>query len=101
MKGTKMMIPVLITTDNTKRGVFFGYINPEDSSKDEIRSEQVQMCVYWSKNVHGVLGLAANGPSDECRVTAPVKSGLIKGVTFVAEASETAAKAWKSQPWRN
>ena len=96
---SKKLIPVLITTDSTKRGVFFGYINPEDATKDEIRAEQVQMCVYWSSDVRGVLGLAANGPSSFCRVTAPVKAGVIKGVTLVAEASEKAAQAWKSQPW--
>jgi len=98
MKDNK--VPVLITTDNTKRGVFFGYINPEDADKENIYAEQVQMCVYWATEVHGVLGLAANGPTSGCRVTAPVKSGHIKGVTFVAEASPKAVKAWAAQPWK-
>jgi dTDP-4-dehydrorhamnose 3,5-epimerase-like enzyme len=93
------LIPVLITTDNTKRGVFFGWINPEDSNKDEIRAEKVQMCVYWSASVKGVLGLAAHGPDRQSKVTAPVKSGVIKGVTLVCEASEEAVKAWERQPW--
>jgi len=92
-------IPVLITTDKDKRGVFLGYIDPEDAGKDDIKAENIQMCVYWSADVHGVLGLAANGPTKGCRIGPPVKSGLIKGVTFIAEASEKAVKAWKEQPW--
>jgi len=94
-------IPVLITTDNTKRGVFFGWIKPEDSDKETITAEKVQMCVYWSTAVKGVLGLAAHGPDRTSKVTAPIKVGTIKGVTFVAEASEEAVKAWEKQPWGN
>ena len=93
------MIPVLITTDKDKRGVFFGYINAEDVSKDELRAEQVQMCVYWSRDVGGVLGLAAGGPTKTCRVSAPAPAGYIKGITLIVEASEEAVAAWKLQPW--
>lgn len=92
-------IPVLITTDKDKRGVFFGYIDPEDANKDEIRADEIQMCVYWNTETHGVLGLAAQGPKKGCRVSPPVKSGIIKGVTLVVEASEEAVKSWKKQPW--
>lgn len=92
-------IPVLITTDKDKRGVFFGYINPDDAEKDNMRVTDVQMCVYWCTDVHGVLGLAATGPIKGCRISKPVKSGLIKGVTLVAECSKEAVKAWKSMPW--
>ena len=96
---TSEKIPVLITTNKDLRGVFFGYIDPEDADKESFRAEQVQMCVYWSQNVCGVLGLAATGPLKGCRVTPPVKAGNIKGVTFVAECSKEAVKAWKSTPW--
>lgn len=30
----KNKIPVLITTDNTKRGVFMGFIDPKDADKE-------------------------------------------------------------------
>lgn len=92
-------IPVLITTDKDKRGVFFGYIDPQDADKDTMRVTDVQMCVYWSADVHGVLGLAATGPIKGCRITKPAKAGVIKGVTMVAECSEEAVKAWKKTPW--
>lgn len=93
------LIPVLITTDSTKRGVFFGYIDPKDIDKETLRAEKVQMCIYWSAGVKGVLGLAANGPDSKSRVSAPVIAGTIKGVTLVVECSDKAVAAWKSQPW--
>jgi len=94
-------IPVLITTDKDKRGVFFGYIKEGDETKEELESFDVQMCVYWSEEVRGVLGLASGGPNKDCRVTAPVARGLIKGVTLVCECSPEAVLAWKAQPWRD
>lgn len=97
MSGGK--IPVLITTNKDLRGVFFGYINQEDADKETMRVEDVQMCVYWSANVCGVLGLAATGPLKGCRVTKPAKAATVKGVTLVAECSKEAVKAWKSTPW--
>lgn len=96
---TAKKIPVLITTNKDLRGVFFGYIDFEDADKDTIYAEDIQMCVYWSANVCGVLGLAASGPLKGSRVTQPVKRGKIKGVTLVAECSKEAVKAWKSVPW--
>lgn len=98
-KSKKDLIPVLITTDNTKRGVFFGYINPADVEKTTLRVEEAQMCVYWSRDVRGVLGLASDGPSKESRVTKPTKAGTISGVTLIVEASDEAVKRWKSCPW--
>ncbi len=103
MSNKSEKIPVLITTDNTKRGVFFAYVDSEDAMKgdENIIAEEVQMCVYWDTETRGVLGLAANGPTKNCRITSPVKKALIKGVTFIAEVSKDAVKKWKSEPWSN
>ncbi len=92
-------IPVLITTNKDLRGVFFGYIDPEDADKEMMRVTDVQMCIYWSENTHGVLGLAATGPVKGCKVSPPAKAGTIRGVTLVAECTKEAVKAWKSMPW--
>ena len=94
-------LPVLITTDKDKRGVFFAYVNPDDVYEDNIRAHLIQMCLYWGADVKGVLGLAATGPTSSCRVSKPVPSGIIKGVTLVCEASEEAVSAWKKQPWKS
>lgn len=92
-------IPVVITTDKDRRGVFFGFINQEDIDKDKLRIEEVQMAVYWSNNVRGVLGLAATGPDEKSRISKPVKAGTIDGITAILECSDEAVAAWKSCPW--
>lgn len=97
----KNKVAVLITTDNTKRGVFMGFINPNDSEKETIEAEEVRMAVYWSADVRGVIGLAANGPSKDCRITPAAKKATIKGVTAVLEMSDEALKAWRKEPWKN
>lgn len=97
-------VPVLITTDNTKRGVFMGWIDEKDCElplKEELEAREVRMCVYWSTDVKGVLGLAANGPSANCRISPAVKKAMIKGVTHISEISEEAVKAWRKEPWKN
>lgn len=96
----KGKVPVLITTDSTKRGVFMGFINPEDSDKETLEAEELRMAVYWSTDVKGVLGLASTGPSKNCRISAAAPKAVLKGVTAVVEISEEALKAWRKEPWK-
>lgn len=93
-------IPVLITTDNAKRGVFMGFIDPKDADKETLEAEEVRMAIYWSSDVRGVIGLAANGPSKSCRISPAAKKAVIKGVTAVLELTDEALKAWRSEPWK-
>ena len=93
-------VPALITTDNTKRGVFMGFIDPKDADKETIEAEEVRMAVYWSADVKGVLGLANTGPSKKCRITAAAKKATLKGVTAVIEISDEALAAWRKEPWQ-
>jgi hypothetical protein len=97
MSKTKL-IPVVITTDKDRRGVFFGYINPEDVDKNKLRIEQVQMCIAWN-DTHGVLGLASTGPNPKCRITKPVPAGTIDGITAILEATKTAEREWHKCHW--
>jgi hypothetical protein len=105
MKGNYMaskegLIPVLITTDKDKRGVFFGYIKEEDANKDPISVVGAQMAVFWSASVHGVLGLAVNGPNTECRISPHNdQEFLIPGVTLVAKVTAKAEKEWLKNYW--
>lgn len=92
-------IAALITTDNTKRGVFMGLIDPEDSEKDIITAEEVRMAVYWPSDVHGVVGLAAKGPTSGCRISPAAKRATLKGVTAVMEVTDEALAAWRKEPW--
>lgn len=93
MKNKK--IPLVITTEH--RGVFFGYGTP--TTEKTIRLEDAQMCVAWSADVRGVVGLAANGPTKNCKIGPVAPAIILQGVTAVMEVSKEAEKAWKAQPW--
>ena len=97
MKNEK--IAVLVTTDNTKRGVFAGFINPADADKQTMDIEELRMAVYWSADMHGVLGLASMGPSKTCKISKAVKKATLQGVTAVVELSDEALKNWRKEPW--
>lgn len=86
--------PVLVTTD--KRGVFFGYTTAPDA--DPIRLTQCRLVVRWV-GTHGFLGLAANGPTKECRIGPAAPSASLRGVTCVAECSPEAVQAFEDGPW--
>lgn len=97
----KNKVPVLITTDSSKRGVFMGFINPNDANKETLEAEEVRMAVYWSADVRGVIGLAAKGPTKDCRISAAAKKATLKGVTAVLEITEEALAAWRKEPWKS
>lgn len=89
---------VLVTTD--KRGVFFGYLielNPEISV---IKLAKCRMVVSWDAATRGVVGLAATGPTDGCRITAPAgDESALNGVTGVFGVTEAAAARFEAGPW--
>jgi len=88
--------PVVVTTE--RRGVFFGILQG-DRHASSVDLADAQMCVTWSADVQGVLGLAATGPTKECRVTRPVPLITLPGVTAVMDATTEAVKAWQARPW--
>lgn len=87
--------PLVVTTEH--RGVFFGWGVP---TKDKtIELTKAQMCVYWSSDIGGVLGLASSGPSGKCRISPAIPKITLQAVTSVMEASKEAVKAWEQKPW--
>lgn len=58
--------PVLVTTAH--RGVFFGYATATEGNTIKLRAGR--LCIYWSADVKGFMGLASSGPSDACRIAA-------------------------------
>ena len=86
-------VPVVVCTE--KRGVFFGWAIDKDARP--IKLTGMRMCLYWSENVGGVLGLAEVGPLSGCKISRQVTGeSTIEFVTVVMEASADAAEAWKS-----
>jgi len=88
-------IPIIVTT--SYRGVFFGYAKP--TTNTTVRLEKARMCVYWSADVNGITGLAANGPSKSCRIGPSAPAITLHGVTAIMEVSHEAEALWNQQPW--
>ncbi len=88
---------VVVTTTN--RGVFFGYIAPDDRTKDPLDVSQCRNCIYWSKETKGFLGLSSTGPAKGSRVGPAAALVTLKGITSVSDASPEAVKAWESGQW--
>lgn len=86
---------VLVTTAH--RGVFFGYASKTDG--ETIKLKKSRLCVYWSADVKGFMGLAANGPTANCRIGPPADIEL-RNITAVLEVTPLAVKAWESAPWK-
>ena len=93
-KKTTTGRPVLVTTAH--RGVFFGYAR--DTDGDTITLRGGRLCIYWSRDVRGFMGLAANGPTASCRI-GPAATITLRDITAVVEVTEAAVMAWEAAPW--
>lgn len=85
---------VIVTTAH--RGVFFGYAT--DTDGDTIELKRARLCVYWSADVKGFMGLASGGPTKTCRI-GPAADITLRSITAVVDVSEAAVKAWEAAPW--
>ncbi len=87
---------VLVTTAH--RGVFFGYATKTNG--ETIALKQARLCVYWSADVKGFMGLAANGPSESCKIGPPADITL-RNITAVVECRPIATARWEQAPWKS
>lgn len=87
-------IPVVVTTE--KRGVFFGYAT--EVKKEQMSLRAARLCVYWSADCKGFMGLGAKGPTKSCKIGPPANITVFD-ITSVVECSPEAAKAWEAAPW--
>jgi hypothetical protein len=86
---------VVVTTEH--RGVFFGYATNTDG--DPITLKRARLCLYWSADVKGFMGLAAGGPTSGCRIGPAVDEIELRKITSVIAVTPEAAKRWESAPW--
>lgn len=93
-KSTTKERPVLVTTAH--RGVFFGYAKKTDG--ETIKLARARLCVYWSSDCKGFMGLAANGPTKSCKIGPPADIEL-RNITSVSEVTADAEKAWLAGAW--
>lgn len=85
---------VLVTTAH--RGVFFGYAG--ETRGDTIELKRARLCVYWSADVRGFMGLASGGPTSTCKIGPPADIEL-RNITSVVEVTPEAEKRWNEARW--
>ena len=85
---------VLVTTAH--KGVFFGYA--KETSGPTIKLRSARLCVYWTTDLRGFMGLASDGPSKGCRI-GPAADIELRDITSIVEVSEKAIAKWESAPW--
>ena len=91
---------VVVTTDSTRRGVFCGELVSGDIVSGNVTLINAQMCVYWSQETKGVLGLASQGPQSGSRVTPVIPRIELNGVTSIMDMQDKAVETWRNCPWR-
>lgn len=94
MKKTNQERAVIVTT--THRGVFFGYAGDVDGETIQLRA--ARLCVYWSADLRGFMGLASHGPSKSCRI-GPAANITLRNITSVVEVSPEAEAKWQAASW--
>ncbi len=85
---------VLVTTQH--RGVFFGYATKTDGPTIKLRNGR--LCVSWSSDLRGFMGLASAGPSANCKI-GPAADIELRDITSVTEVTEQAVAKWEKAPW--
>lgn len=85
---------VIVTT--VHKGVFFGYAADTDGAT--IALKKARLCVYWSADLRGFMGLATHGPSTGCKI-GPAADITLRDITSVVEVSAEAAERWEKSPW--
>ena len=88
--------PVIVTTAH--RGVFFGYAT--DTAGETITLRRARLCLYWSRDVRGFMGLASTGPTASCRI-GPAADVTLRHITAVLEVTPDATIAWERAPWQS
>lgn len=94
-KTPKLGRPCLVTTAH--RGVFFGYADKTDGETIDLK--RARLCVYWSSDLRGFMGLAASGPGNGCKV-GPAADITLRAITAVVAVSPEAVAKWEAAPWK-
>jgi hypothetical protein len=85
---------VLITTAH--KGVFFGYAT--ETGGDVIHLRAGRLCIYWTSDLRGFMGLASHGPSNSCKI-GPAADIEVRAITSVTEVTPQAVEKWEKAPW--
>lgn len=93
--GTSKGRPVIIST--SQKFTVFGYTTDE-ADAPIVTLLDSRLVVFWSQETKGMWGLAAAGPAEGSRVSAPC-TATFRDVLFMLEVTSEAAKAFEKAPW--
>jgi hypothetical protein len=96
MKASKQSSERAVLVTTVHKGVFFGYA--EDTSGSTIKLRAGRLCVYWSSDLRGFMGLASIGPNSSCKI-GPAVDIEVRDITSVSEVSPGAVAKWEKAPW--
>lgn len=85
---------VVVTTAH--KGIFFGYATDTEGSTIKLRA--ARLCVYWSADLRGFMGLASVGPNSNCKI-GPAADIELRDITSVVEVSPEATQKWEKGFW--
>jgi hypothetical protein len=85
---------VLVTTAH--KGVFFGWATATGGATIKLRD--ARLCIYWSVDLHGFMGLAAQGPNSNCKI-GPKADIELRDITSVSEVTAEATERWEKAKW--
>jgi hypothetical protein len=86
-----------------KRAVVMGYTREtgdEIITRGTVTLSRARMCTYWSKETHGVVGLAAIGPQKGSRIGPEAPGMTLESITAVIDCTDKAVAAWSAEPWQ-
>lgn len=96
MKKTTAVAERAVIATTAHKGVFFGYATETGGSTIKLRA--ARLCVYWSADLRGFMGLASHGPNSNCKI-GPAADIEIRDITSVVEVSPEAVQRWEKSPW--
>ena len=86
--------PVLITTEF--RGVFFGYLADGSKLPRSVTLRNACNVIKWTSDCGGFMGLASDGPTEQCKIGKRVPEITLWKVTSMTPVTENAENTWKS-----
>jgi hypothetical protein len=88
----------MVVIKDKDNAIFCGWAT--DTSSEVVRLRAARQAVYYSRDTHGLLGLAANGPGKDSRIGPPADLE-VRNVTHVIECSPRAVKTWEEASWKS
>lgn len=96
---TNKRIPILNCGGKTGRAVVFGYVDKLPQPDEVVEIFDARMVFMWDRATSGLLGLAANGPKHDTRLSSKVARVRDHCRQMVEVSPEAAIKLDEWESW--